>query len=79
MIRKTFKREIAIGLVAILAGLIAYAMSYVESFTDARDLIEILITPILAFAAAAYGMDWMGKQSPWSNNDLPPTDDYPTD
>jgi hypothetical protein len=50
---KTFKREVA-------AGLLIWLIYLVETKHDA--IIEILVWPVFAFAAAAFGLDAASKQ-----------------
>lgn len=65
--RKTLKRETSIVLVGVLMALSAYAMmSDDPALVSARaSIVGVLAIPILGFAAAAFGMDWMAKQTDW--------------
>ena len=49
---KTYKREVAIGL---LTGL-----GYVV-FTGDHQMAEVLVWPVFTFAALSFGLDWWGK------------------
>ena len=51
-VKKTLKREIAVGL---LAG-----FGYVV-YTGDHSMAEILVWPVFSFSALAFGMDWYGK------------------
>lgn len=51
--RKTFKREVAVCLLIL--------MGYVTVQGNA-EILEIIVWPIMMFAATAFGMDWAGKQ-----------------
>lgn len=49
---KTWKREVAAGLLAFLC--------YV-AYTGDVEMAKVLVYPFTAFAALAYGLDWKGK------------------
>jgi hypothetical protein len=53
--KKTFKREVAVLMLLGLGGLV---------FLDRVDMVEIMVWPIVGFAAAAFGLDAVAKQ--WS-------------
>ena len=54
MVRKTFKREIAVALMVWLVYLVE---------TKDIELVKVVVWPILTWPALAFGMDWHGKQS----------------
>lgn len=62
MVKKTYKRELA---VALLIWLI-----YVVEVKDAN-IVEILVWPIFAFVGAAFGFDAYSKQL-WNKSPEPP-------
>lgn len=59
---KTYKREVAVGLVALLHLIFGYAIWHEPS--SALDVGRILAPLDFAFLGAAYGMDWLSKQGP---------------
>lgn len=67
MCDKTFKREVAYVLIGLLIALSVFAMMADNpDLVSARaDVVEMLAYPILFFAATAFGMDWMTKQTKW--------------
>lgn len=67
---KTFKREIAIILIIVLVALAIFAMlSNDPAIIAARGAIVATVAfPFLAFAAAAFGMDWVSKQTNWGGD-----------
>lgn len=62
--KRTFKRELAIFLLAWLV--------YVVETKDAN-IIEILVWPIFTFSALAFGMDWFGKSGGLQQQPFEPT------
>ncbi|MEM1371119.1 MAG: hypothetical protein AAGG72_02705 [Pseudomonadota bacterium] len=64
---KTFKRELAFLMCVGLFALAGFAMWPTDpALVDARAaVVSGLAFPVLAYAAAAFGMDWAGKQSPF--------------
>lgn len=62
--RKTYKRELAIGLLVWLV--------YIVETKDAS-IIEVLVWPIFTFAALAFGMDWFGKSNGLQRNPSEPS------
>lgn len=71
-LQKTFKREIALALICALIFLAVFAMFGADAAVIAAraSIVNALALPILAFAAAAFGMDWVAKQTNWGG---PPT------
>ena len=63
--RKTLKREAAILLIVALICLAVYAMIGDDPalVTARAGIVTALAIPILGFAAAAFGMDWVAKQT----------------
>lgn len=59
---KTYKRELAVGLLVWLI--------YIVETKDAST-IEVLVWPIFTFAALAFGMDWFGKSDGLQRNGSP--------
>ena len=68
--RKTYKREVAatiIGVVLIMA--LGTLFSETADMLRARaGLVIGLALPAFGFLAAAYGMDWVGKQTQWGGD-----------
>lgn len=64
---KTFKREMALVLIIVLVSLSIFAMlSNDPAIIAARGaIVSTIAFPFLAFAAAAFGMDWVSKQTNW--------------
>lgn len=67
MCDKTFKREVSYVLIGLLIALSLFAMLAEDpDLVSARaDVVEMLAYPILLFAATAFGMDWVTKQTAW--------------
>lgn len=65
--RKTLKREVGVALLIALACLAVFAMvpSDPSLVTARAAVVAALAIPFTGFAAAAYGMDWMAKQTDW--------------
>lgn len=65
---KTYKREVASLLVAVLIGLAIFAMmGTTPEMVNARAaVLSMVALPFLTFAAAAFGMDWVAKQTEWA-------------
>lgn len=65
--RPTYKRHAAVGLALFLMGLAVYAMQGTDpALVNARAaIVNALAIPVFAFLAAAFGMDWIGKQTNW--------------
>jgi len=53
-LRKTFKREVAVG--------ILLAFGYVVYGGDV-EMVKVLVWPVFSFAGLAFGLDWHGKNS----------------
>ena len=51
--RKTFKREIALGLLGFFG--------YVVVQGDV-EMVKVLVWPVFSFAGLAFGLDWYGKK-----------------
>ena len=64
---KTYKREIAASMLIALIAMAVFAMTGEhEGIIMARaGIVSALALPIMGFAAAAFGMDWVGKQTTW--------------
>lgn len=60
MTPKTYKREVALALLAGLAGLFIWGVFRVE----AADAARFLTIPVFTFAAGAFGLDALAKQWP---------------
>lgn len=58
MKEKTYKREFGTALVAVLIGFFIGG-AYSEYFYDVA---ELLLTPVMLFAGAAFGLDSYAKQ-----------------
>lgn len=58
--RKTWKRELAVVMLAYVAGLVAFTAWHGDDQIRMR-LVEILFSPVMLFAALAFGMDWAAK------------------
>ena len=58
MEKKTFKREIALGL-AIFLCFIAWKAAEAEPV----ETLKVIIWPIMLFVGAAFGMQWASKQT----------------
>ncbi len=56
--RKTYKRELAILMLAFLAGLVVWGIYN----SEARDAARFLTLPIFTFAGGAFGLDALAKQ-----------------
>lgn len=76
--RKTYKREVAVGLLTFLVGAAVYALIPEDTaLIEARAaLVGTLAGPILAFAAAAFGMEWVSKQTEWGGSAAVPPPPY---
>lgn len=63
--KKTLKREVGVALLVALSGLAIYAMLPDDpALVAARAaVVAALAIPFTGFAAAAYGMDWVTKQT----------------
>lgn len=57
--KKTWKREVAIALLSITFGLLAFTLigSDVELMKARADLLALIVVPVFSFAALAFGMD----------------------
>ena len=79
---KTWKREIATGMIVLwyllFARTVWAALDGVE-VRGAIDTLSIAAVPVHALWAAAYGMDWAGKQSPWAKRRDDPLPRPPAD
>lgn len=62
---KTYKRELAVGLLVWLIYIVE---------TKGASTIEVLVWPIFTFAALAFGMDWFGKSDSLQRNSSQPSD-----
>jgi hypothetical protein len=51
--KRTFKREVAVGLLIFLGYVIE---------TKGSEIVELLVWPTFTFAALAFGLDWGHKQ-----------------
>lgn len=58
--QKTYKREVAVGMLLFLAGLFLAGIIFPE--TLAIEAAKFLTTPIMLFASGAYGLDALAKQ-----------------
>ncbi len=56
--QKTYKREVAIGMLVFLGIFFIASLFY----TEAAQVAEYLTTPVFMFAAAAFGVDAYSKQ-----------------
>lgn len=59
-VKKTYKRETALGLLAALAALFVWGL--IVERADIVDTARYLTTPVFLFATAAFGMDAVAKQ-----------------
>lgn len=75
MKRKTYKRELAAGLLAFLIALAVYDLLN-DGQTPALEWAKLLAVPFIGFAMAAFGLDAAFKQGGWSRPQ-PPTDEEP--
>lgn len=57
---KTYKREAAVSLVVFVLGMFTYGVH--SGDTVAVDVAKFLTTPVMLFAAAAFGLDAYSKQ-----------------
>lgn len=69
--QKTYKRETAIALLVFSGALIAFSAYQITYNPDAgrdhlADLASGVFWAAITFAAAAFGLDWGAKQSPWA-------------
>ncbi len=62
MEKKTFKREIAVCLVAFLC-FIAWKAAEAEPV----ETLKVIIWPVMLFVGAAFGMQWASKQTGLTN------------
>lgn len=69
-LRKTFKREMGVGsIVAVLvAAFYAMAGETAEIIAARAPIVAALALPAFAFAAGAFGMDWVAKQTDWGGS-----------
>lgn len=51
--KKTFKREVALGLLIFLGYVVE---------TKGPEIVELLVWPVFTFAALAFGLDWGHRQ-----------------
>ena len=51
--KKTYKREVAIGLLIFLGYVVE---------TKGSEIVELLVWPVFTFAGLAFGLDWGYKQ-----------------
>jgi len=66
-VRKTYKREVMIGSLAMLYGFCSYTLYHLALLerTDAMvDLVGMLTLPTFALVGAAFGLDSYFKQNP---------------
>lgn len=56
--QKTYKREVAMAMLAFLGTMFIVSLW----FTEATQVAEYLTTPVFLFAAAAFGIDAYAKQ-----------------
>lgn len=63
MKEKTYKREVALGLISILGGLFVWGVFEPEAMRAA----EFLTLPIFTFAGGAFALDATFKQGPKSS------------
>ena len=73
--KKTWKRETAMGLILYLISLSVFDILADEP-TRAFMWAELLALPILAFAGAAFGLDAAIKQGGWRKSDQTPPDGF---
>lgn len=80
--RKTLKREAALFLIAALVAFAGFAIwpGDPELIRARAAVVSALAIPILTFAAAAFGMDWVAKQTDWGGDRVPGAPaDWPAD
>lgn len=61
MIQKTYKRELAVGMVLVLMLMVMYTIIGSPPEIQVK-LIEILTPFVFGFAALAFGMQWYSAQ-----------------
>ena len=66
-IGRTMKRELAVAMVIMLFALAWFAMKGDDAaiITAKGSLITALAWPVISYAALAFGMEWVSKQTDW--------------
>ena len=65
--RRTLKREVAIAIMLVVLVMAVWTVAGADAeLVRARGALVIgLAVPAFAYLAAAYGMDWISKQTNW--------------
>ena len=76
---KTYKREVALGLTGVYLSLFAHTLLFTPDpvlLTAKSTLMGVIALPVFLFLGAAYGMDWVNKQTTWGSTPYNEQDDY---